>query len=148
MARARSGIAKSIVDFMPQFNDKINSLFPLPRPSAVDSLTKSQVRVLMLVSERPGQTATELGDGLGMTKANLTGILDELESKGLAERAADPKDRRKFRVGLTAPGRKKAEAIAREFDKVLESRIAPLSEKERLAFASHMSALTELLTKL
>jgi DNA-binding MarR family transcriptional regulator len=140
-------VAKSLVDFMPHFNDKLASLFP-PSTRAIGTLSKSQVRVLMLLRKRSGQTATELGEGLNMTKASLTGILDELESKGLAERSADPEDRRKFRLGLTGSGRKTADAIARELDKVLEARIAPLSARDRVALARHLAAATDILAKL
>lgn len=147
MARDIEEVAKSVVDFMPQFADKILSLFPLS-PEAVGSLTKSQVRVLMLLREGTGRTATELGEGLGMTKASLTGIVDELESRGLAQRTADADDRRKQRIDLSAPGRKLANAIGEEFEKVLEARIAPLSEKDRAALSRHLAAATEMLKKL
>jgi MarR family transcriptional regulator, negative regulator of the multidrug operon emrRAB len=140
-------VAESITDFMPHYNDKLASLFP-PSPETTGKLTKSQVRVLMLLRKRPGQTATDLGEGLNMTKASLTGILDELESRGLAERAIDPEDRRKYRLDLTGSGRKAAETIAREFEKALEARIAPLSAKDREAFARHLGAVSRLLAKL
>jgi DNA-binding MarR family transcriptional regulator len=140
-------VAEALAGFMPHYNDKLASLFP-PSKEAVAALTKSGVRVLMLLRKRSGQTATELGEGLNMTKASLTGILDELEEKGLAERKTDPADRRKLRLSLTGSGRKTANAIAREFDKVLETRIAPLPSKDREALARHLAAATEILAKL
>jgi DNA-binding MarR family transcriptional regulator len=140
-------VAKSIFGFLPLFNDKVASLLP-PSPETIGTLKKSQVRVLMLLRKLSGQTATRLGEGIGMTKASLTGILDELESRGLAERSADPEDRRKSRLSLTGSGRKVADSIAREFEKALEARIAPLSAGDRAALARHLAAATEILAKL
>jgi DNA-binding MarR family transcriptional regulator len=140
-------LAEALVDFMPQFNDKLVSLFP-PSPAAVEGLSKSQVRVLMLLRRRPGGTATELGEGLNMTKANLTVILDELESRGFAQRSADPEDRRKLRLDLSAAGRKSADAIALELEKVLEARIAPLAAGDREALARALASATAILEKL
>jgi len=140
-------VGESVIDFLPRFNDRILSLFPSAREAEL-SLTKSQVRALMLIRKASGQTATELGESLCMTKANMTGILDELESRSLAERAADPGDRRKLRIRLTSAGRKAADSIARELDRRLEERFAPLPRKDRLAFADHLASLSELLDKL
>jgi DNA-binding MarR family transcriptional regulator len=147
MGNSIGEVAESLVGFMPQFNDKILSLFP-PSPEVAKVFSKSQVRVLMLLRKRSGQTATELGEGLGMTKASLTGILDELESKGLARRTADPEDRRKLRVGLSGPGKKAADSIARALEGALGERIAPLSAEDRRALARHLGALTIILAKL
>ncbi len=60
-------------------------------------------------------------DGLGMsalsrylmvTGGNVTGLTDQLEKEGWVERAAEPGDRRSFRVRLTAAGRQRFEDIA------------------------------------
>jgi DNA-binding MarR family transcriptional regulator len=103
---------------------------------------------LMLLKDRPGQTATELGEGLNMTKASLTGILDELELKKLVRREADAEDRRKSRLSLTDKGRKSAEALSGELQALLAARLAPLAEAEREALARHLSAAQALLSKL
>jgi DNA-binding MarR family transcriptional regulator len=147
MRSSARDVATALVEFMPRFNDKLASLFP-SRAEAVESLTKSQVRVLMLLGKRSGATATELGEGLNMTKANLTGILDELEAKGLAQRATDPKDRRKSLLDLTARGRKTADAIALEFEKALEARIGPLTDQDRAALARSLAAASAILDRI
>jgi len=140
-------VAAALVDFMPQFNDKLMSLTPSSHEAA-GSLTKSRVRALMLLRARTGATATELGECMGMTTANLTAILDGLESRGLAQRSADPEDRRKMRIALTARGRKAADAIVREFNHLLAERIAPLSDEDRGDLARSLASAASILEKL
>jgi len=48
-----------------------------------------------------------------VTGGNVTGIVDPLEQQGLVERAAEPSDRRAFRVRLTRAGRKAFAEMAR-----------------------------------
>jgi DNA-binding MarR family transcriptional regulator len=140
-------IAMSIVDFMPLFNDKLDSLFSSAK-EVPGGLTKSQGQTLMFLRRRPGRTASDLGEALGMTKASLTGILNALEAKDLVRRAEDFEDRRKSKLALTTSGKKTCDAIANYFDKALEASIASLSMPNREALARHLRALTEILAKL
>jgi DNA-binding MarR family transcriptional regulator len=139
-------IALSIVDFMPLFNDKLDSLFSSAK-EVPGGLTKSQGQTLMFLRRSPERTATDLGEALGMTKASLSGILDALEAKDLLRRTADIEDRRKSRLALTASGKKTCDAIARYFDRALEASIASLSMPNREALARHLLAVTEILKK-
>ena len=54
----------------------------------------------------------DLGRRLGIAPSTLTRNLARLEASGLVEREADPEDARSARVGLTAPGRRAARAVA------------------------------------
>lgn len=140
-------IADAILGFEEQYNDKIASVFS---PIKTEGLlvTKSQAKVLFLLHHRPAQTATELGDAVGMTKASLTGILDALEAAGLARRAADSEDRRRSLVSLTKAGDELCERKSRELDEKLDRRLAGLSEGQRADFVRHLSSAAALLSKL
>lgn len=140
-------IAEAILDFEHLYNDKIASLFRPVRGGGL-SLTKSQSKVLFTLSHCEDQTATELGEGMNMTKASLTGILDALEAAGLARRTGDSSDRRRFRVSLTSAGRKLCDRCSHEIDAALEERFALLSEAERADFARHLASASALLKKL
>jgi DNA-binding MarR family transcriptional regulator len=48
----------------------------------------------------------ELSRRMLVTGGNITGIVDQLERSGLIVRAADPEDRRAYRVKLTKEGRR------------------------------------------
>jgi DNA-binding MarR family transcriptional regulator len=147
MGEAEPELGRLIADFNALFNDKIASVFA-PPPEEKALLTKSQVLTLMRVWRQPGQTATMLGESLGMTKANLTLILDELEAHGLVRRELDPADRRKARVYPLEAGKTRAEAIARRLDGLFAEKLAPLSQAEKRELAEHLEALAGLLSKL
>jgi DNA-binding MarR family transcriptional regulator len=142
-----SEVSEAIASFMPQFNDKIASLFAPSFRKAV-RLTKSQVFVIMLLRKLPGQTATELGKSINMTNAGLTVLLDSLEARKIVQRLADGQDRRKTRLALTDKGVRAATALAREFDTALAARIAPLSDDERRMLVEQLYRLRHLLLKL
>ncbi len=64
-----------------------------------------------------GLRMSALSRFLMVTGGNVTGLTDELEKDGLVQRDAEPGDRRSWRVGLTANGRKAFEKIAQEHER-------------------------------
>lgn len=140
-------ISRAILAFEEQFNEKLASLYT-PIKGEELALTRSQVKAMFVLFTRPGQTATELGEAMRMTKASLTGILDALESEGLVLRSGDESDRRRSLVSLTASGRTLCEKKARELSARLEERFAPLSRAEREDFVRCLSAATALMKRM
>ena len=65
----------------------------------------AQYSVLVVIAENPGLTQAELGRALAIKRANLVGMLNELERRKLARRVASPSDRRSHALFLTANGR-------------------------------------------
>lgn len=83
------------------------------RRSVPGRLTLPQFDVLAQLHRRPpGMTPGELTRALLVTAGNVTGIVDRLVRRGLAERRPVPEDRRAVRVRLTARGQR---TIARAF---------------------------------
>jgi DNA-binding MarR family transcriptional regulator len=97
--------------------------------------------VLRLIDAAPGSTQHELVERSMIDPSSMVGIIDELESFGLAERRAHPTDRRKRAVHLTARGRRKLERAMAVAIETTEEVLAPLGERER-------EALRKLLRKL
>ncbi|MET9319644.1 MarR family transcriptional regulator [Streptomyces sp. NPDC003038] len=63
---------------------------------------------------RPGRMSQRaLGERLRLTKSTTSRLVDQLMTRGWADRAADPADGRVQRVGLTEPGHKVAADVAR-----------------------------------
>src|SRR3954454_6236385 len=54
--------------------------------------------VLGLLRDHGPMSPSELGDRLIVTRATVTGVVDSLERRGYARRAANPSDRRSHRV--------------------------------------------------
>lgn len=79
-------------------------------------MTPVQYALLKVLWERDGRSGAELGERLQLDSATITGVLDRLERAGLAERRADPRDRRVNRIALTAEGRALQVSLDREMD--------------------------------
>lgn len=72
---------------------------------AVVDIRPAQYSVLIVIAENPGLTQAALGRALAIKRANLVGMLNELERRKLARRVAAPSDRRSHALHLTDNGR-------------------------------------------
>ncbi len=70
-------------------------------------VTRPQWRVLALLKRFDGSTQVTIADMLEVEPITLARMIDRLQDAGLVERRADPKDRRAWRLHLTAKGRAK-----------------------------------------
>lgn len=68
-----------------------------------------QCDVLTTLSEAEGVSQQELAKRLYVTKGNISGLLDRLESAGLVERRPAAADKRQYAIYLTESGRATAE---------------------------------------
>ncbi|HET9959510.1 MAG TPA: MarR family transcriptional regulator [Polyangiaceae bacterium] len=66
--------------------------------------TQEQWFILNKLAEQPGQSQTELCDGVFIDRPNLTRMLMTMERNGLLHRDSDRDDGRKLLVSLTAKG--------------------------------------------
>ena len=80
------------------FKDFIKTLAPV-------DIRPAQYSVLIVIAENPGLTQAELGRALAIKRANLVGMLNEIERRKLARRVASPSDRRSHALHLTPYGR-------------------------------------------
>ncbi len=99
-------------------------------------LSKSTYNILMLLRHGPGDGMQlhELGDLLLVSRANVTGLIDHLEQKGLVTRTVDLVDRRARYARITPPACTLLDRIApahnRNMDRLLQELTG--SEKETL----------------
>jgi len=74
------------------------------------SLTIPGFNVLMILehgdSRKAGYAMHAIGELLLVSRANITGLVDSLEKKGLVRREEDPNDRRSKLVRITPAGRR------------------------------------------
>jgi len=76
-------------------------------------LSVPQCDVLTTLTEEEGVSQQALAKRLYVTKGNISGLLDRLESAGLVERRTTAADRRQYEIYLTPSGREAAQrAIA------------------------------------
>ena len=88
-----------------------------------------------------GLTMSELSVRMMVTGGNVTGIAKVLEAEGLIRRKADVKDRRIFRVMLTANGRRSFERMARAHESWIVEMFSGLSSKQQDDLAKLLGAL-------
>ncbi len=68
-------------------------------------LSVPQCDVLTTLTEQEGVSQQALAQRLYVTKGNISGLLDRLESAGLVERRSTAADRRQYEIHLTDSGR-------------------------------------------
>jgi len=83
------------------------------------------------LSHRPGATAVELGEHLGITKQASVQLVDELEKRGYVERRPHPTDRRSRSIFLTQRGWQCIEHVV-ALSRQAENRWAKLVGVDRL----------------
>lgn len=93
------------------------------------ALTGAQARLLSLLSLEP-LPMRKLAHKLKCEPSNVTGIVDRLEARGLAERRPDPADRRVKLAAATDEGRRVARGL-RDSLRFAREPLAGLSEQER-----------------
>ena len=64
-------------------------------------MNRTDARCIDLVDQAGGMTAGELARAAGLTTGAVTAVVDRLEKAGLAQRVADPADRRRVRIEAT-----------------------------------------------
>ncbi|MEU9386756.1 MarR family transcriptional regulator [Streptomyces sp. NPDC048279] len=95
------------------------------------ALTGAQARLLSLLSLEP-LPMRKLAQKLKCEPSNVTGIVDRLEARGLAERRPDPADRRVKLAAATDEGRRVARDL-RDGLRFAREPLAGLSDAERLS---------------
>jgi DNA-binding MarR family transcriptional regulator len=111
--------------------------------AARHDLPPVQARLLCLLLDGPRGMA-DLAKLLRVEKAALTGLMDRIERRGLAQRTARPGDRRSLQVTLTNLGRGTARAFQFEATAELAQLTDSLSTDERDRF---LATLTEIVQR-
>lgn len=153
MDTRRSGTDRSrrllelLQQFMPLFHSR---LLPAFQPDVREEigLTKSQVRALMIARRRDPVTATDMGAYMGMTKANMTVLVDELERADLVRRAPDPEDRRKSSIEISNHGIETADRIEAIIRTKLEGLFASLDVDDAVRFEDGLADVVTILEKI
>ncbi|MEU6404595.1 MarR family transcriptional regulator [Streptomyces sp. NPDC046985] len=98
--------------------------------AAEHALTGAQARLLSTLALEP-LPMRKLAQKLKCEPSNVTGIVDRLEARGLAERRPDPADRRVKLAAATEEGAQAAREL-REGLRFAREPLAGLSDAERL----------------
>jgi MarR family transcriptional regulator, lower aerobic nicotinate degradation pathway regulator len=94
-------------------------------------LTPAAFALLNVVSVREGAIQQELGAAMGIDRSTMVGLVDQLESAGLAERRPSKTDRRAREVAITPKGRRVLQRARRMLLAAEDEVLAGLNAEER-----------------
>ena len=92
-----------------------------------------------------GLSMNELSQRLMVTRGNITGITDGLESENLVAREVDSTDRRVFRVKLTVEGQRQFARMAREHERYIIDLFGGMSTKNKRQLMELLGELKSLI---
>lgn len=98
---------------------------------AIPDLTTTQFAALAKLAEHGPLSQNHLGRETAMDAATIKGVVDRLRKQDLIETTADPADRRRLTVALTAKGRRLFENSAQPALAVSAKTLAPLESADR-----------------
>lgn len=104
-------------------------------------VTPAMMRAWIHLAQYGPQTMGELAEGLRISTASATGIVQPLVEMGFVERSSDPDDRRVVRVSLTEKAQILADRILAELRSDVESALADLDDDACRCFLAGLERL-------
>lgn len=105
---------------------------PLLRPSGLTESSYHTLIVVLANGDR-GTTPSALCEQVGQNRANMTRILNVLETEGQVQVLADPHDARRRRVVITPAGRALVRSHAQAFKPIVATAFSALKPAEKKA---------------
>ena len=102
---------------------------------AAFGLTPAEYSVLALIGANPGSKQTQIGDALGIKRANFVTLINGLEQRDLTERRQVDGDRRSNALFLTAAGEEligPANAVQAQFEAEMVERLGGSKARDQL----------------
>ena len=107
-------------------------------------INRTDGRCIDLIDQAGGMTAGELAKAAGLTTGAVTAVIDRLEKAGVAQRVADPKDRRRVRIEVTPKLWELSEPMYAPMLAESQAIIDDLSDEEITRFTEFMNRVIEL----
>ena len=95
-----------------------------------EGITRAQFHVLRCVAKGP-VPMKEISEKMFVTRANITGLVDKLESKGLVKRTGHHLDRRATIIQLTSKGTALQERVSLTYRAFMQGSLEVLTEEEQ-----------------
>ena len=111
------------------FEDVIRALAPL-------GLRPATYSALVIIDANPGRSQREVASALGIQRPNFVAMMDEFETRGLAERLPSPTDRRSHALRLTERGQSllaEANRGIKSHEKRMQQKFTPEGMKQLMA---------------
>jgi DNA-binding MarR family transcriptional regulator len=152
-------IADSLLDFLWltrnnvfNLNDltKISSFCPKSIQDCIEEcpMPPSHIKVILYLVESDSSPISQIATNLGISKSNMTPIIDNLIRYELVNRYNDPKDRRILRVELTKKAYELFEFIRSSIKNSYIEKLSHLSNEELDILDGSIANLSDIMKKL
>lgn len=109
------------------------------------SVTAAQLNCLLALHEHGPLPPSQIGRAIMVKSSTVTGIIDRLEKKGLAERLRNSPDRRIITVQLTESGKKLADHAPPPIQQKILDGLDSLTKTDTKRILDSLSLLTQML---
>lgn len=139
---------------MNRMLDNIHLIFPLFNRALLkpEELTHNpmspEFRVMLVLILRNSQPISMIGGWLGISRPNMTAVLDKLIAHGYIERRSSTEDRRIIDISITAEGRRYMEACKTEARESVKKRLSTLSTEDIDSLYASLENIRLILMKL
>jgi DNA-binding MarR family transcriptional regulator len=104
-------------------------------------VTPVQFAILNALMDDPGEDQITLSGRVAFDPATFGSVIGRLEAKGWVKRAADPGDKRRKLLWITAEGEKLALQMKRAVGRAQQRIVSPLDATEQLQLAALLGKL-------
>ena len=111
-------------------------------------LNPSHHQILFLLDDLGAQSISETVRNLGITKTNMTPLVEKLVTKGYIDRIHSQSDRRIINIEMTPAGKTYIEGIKDLLANNLMEKLAVLSDEDLDSLMISMKKIKDILTKI
>lgn len=108
-----------------------------------EGLTQPQFQALRIVAKKGAVCMREISDAMFVTPANITGIIDRLEARGLLTRAGRKGDRRTTDIMLTTKGKALQGRVAEKYGRFMQNALGVFTQEEQKTLRDLLLKLQE-----
>ncbi len=137
LAEQRNGTYNAIIATYKTVQRSITAML------SEEGLTQPQFHALRVVAKCGPTLMRRISDDMQVTPANITGIIDRLESKGLIRRMGRKGDRRTTIIELTSKGKEMHERVASRYGEFMQKALQTFTADEQDALRSLLVKLQE-----
>jgi DNA-binding MarR family transcriptional regulator len=138
-------ISENILLFFPLF---YKNILKLAHGQGRKNPMNMQSRALVMLAHAGKLQPSEIGLRMGISKSNVSALLDKLIALGYVERRPDARDRRVIHVAVTARGRRFAANRLRTVGSVIKANLSGLSGEELDSLQTALETFRKIISKM
>lgn len=145
MSKENKGeLVYSLLELLPNYFQYFNNFTDIKEKH----LTKTQLRILLILSNNKILTMSQLADKLCISREQTTRAVAPLVHRKLVSRSIHDTNRRQLDVALTNSGSSLLSELKTEYIRHLESSFSCLTEEEKTLFTESLRNITSIMSKM